>query len=96
MTKQKYLAVVVILALMAASPALAQEVDLSPVQNVLQSIIDAITGTLGIAIGTLALMGVFLGWFFGFIDWSRALYVLIGVVGIAAAPAIIATVFSAA
>ena len=78
----------------AASRASAQAVDLSPVQNVLQSIIDAITGPLGIALGTLALMGVFLGWFFGFIDWSRALYVLIAVVGIAAAPAIISTIFA--
>ena len=94
MKVQQYVIVGLTLALTAGSPALAQAVDLSPVQNVLQSIINAITGPLGIAIGTLALMGVFLGWFFGYIDWSRALYVLIAVVGIAAAPAIIATIFA--
>ncbi|WP_370631230.1 TrbC/VirB2 family protein [Mameliella sp. CS4] len=43
-----------------AGPALAQSIDLSPVQTLLQGIVDAITGPLGIVIGTLALIGVFL------------------------------------
>ena len=41
-----------------AGPALAQSIDLSPVQTLLQGIVDAITGPLGIVIGTLALIGV--------------------------------------
>jgi type IV secretion system protein VirB2 len=45
--------------LMFANPALAQSIDLSPVQNLLQGIVDTITGPLGIVIGTLALIGVF-------------------------------------
>ncbi len=44
--------------LMIANPALAQSIDLSPVQNLLQGIVDTITGPLGIVIGTLALIGV--------------------------------------
>lgn len=78
---------------LAAAPARAQTIDLSPVQNVLQSIVDALTGPLGLVVGTLALMGVFLAWLFGYIDFSRALYVLIAIVGIAAAPTIAATIF---
>ncbi len=46
--------------LMIANPALAQSIDLSPVQNLLQGIVDTITGPLGIVIGTLALIGVLL------------------------------------
>ena len=45
--------------LMLAEPALAQSIDLSPVQTLLQGIVDAITGPLGIVIGTLALIGGF-------------------------------------
>ena len=55
--------------LMVAEPALAQSIDLSPVQNLLQGIVDAITGPLGIVIGTLALIGVFLSWLFGILDF---------------------------
>ena len=39
--------------LMIANPAFAQSIDLSPVQNLLQGIVDTITGPLGIVIGTL-------------------------------------------
>ena len=45
---------------MIANPAFAQSIELSPVQNLLQGIVDTITGPLGIVIGTLALIGVFL------------------------------------
>ena len=38
--------------LMIANPAFAQSIDLSPVQNLLQGIVDTITGPLGIVIGT--------------------------------------------
>lgn len=78
---------------LAASPALAQTVDLSPLQNVLQGIVDALTGPLGVVLGTLALIGCFLGWLLGYIDFQRALYVVVAIVGVAAAPTIVATVF---
>lgn len=79
--------------LFAASPALAQSIDLSPVQNLLQGIVDAITGTLGIVIGTLALIGVFLGWLFGFVDFRQAMWVLVGIAGIAGAPLIVSAIW---
>ena len=41
-----------------AGPALAQSIDLSPVQTLLQGIVDAITGPLGIVIGTLVVVAI--------------------------------------
>jgi len=77
-----------------ASPALAQSIDLSPVQTLLQGIVDAITGPLGIVIGTLALIGVFLSWLFGILDFRQALWVVVAIAGIAAAPTIVAAIWS--
>jgi type IV secretion system protein VirB2 len=81
--------------LMVAEPALAQSIDLSPVQNLLQGIVDAITGPLGIVIGTLALIGVFLSWLFGILDFRKALWVLVAIAGIAAAPTIVTAIWGA-
>jgi type IV secretion system protein VirB2 len=77
-----------------AGPALAQSIDLSPVQNLLQGIVDAITGPLGITIGTLSLIGVFLSWLFGILDFRQALWVLVAIAGIAAAPTIVAAIWT--
>lgn len=79
---------------MLAQPAFAQSIDLSPVLNVLQGIVDAITGPLGIVIGTLALIGVFLSWLFNILDFRQALWVVIGIAGIAAAPTIVGTIWT--
>ena len=56
-----------------AEPALAQSIDLSPIQSLLQGIVDALTGPLGVVIATLAVLGVFLSWFFNIIDLRQAL-----------------------
>lgn len=77
-----------------AGPALAQSIDLSPVQTLLQGIVDAITGPLGLVIGTLALIGVFLSWLFGILDFRQALWVLVAIAGIAAAPTIVAAIWA--
>ena len=74
--------------------ALAQSIDLSPVQTLLQGIVDAITGPLGIVIGTLALIGVFLSWLFGILDFRQALWVVVAIAGIAAAPTIVAAIWT--
>jgi type IV secretion system protein VirB2 len=76
-----------------AFPALAQSIDLSPIQNLLQGIVDAITGPLGIVIGTLALIGVFLSWLFGILDFRQAMWVLVGIAGVAAAPTIVSAIW---
>ncbi len=82
------------LVIVAAEPAMAQSIDLSPIQSLLQGIVDALTGPLGVVIATLAVIGVFLSWFFNIIDLRQALWVLVGIAGIAAAPTIVAAVFS--
>ena len=84
----------VALMMVAAEPAMAQSIDLSPIQSLLQGIVDALTGPLGVVIATLAVIGVFLSWFFNIIDLRQALWVLVGIAGIAAAPTIVAAVFS--
>ena len=76
-------------------PAQAQSIDLSPIQELLQGIVDALTGPLGVVIATLAVLGVFLSWFFNIIDLRQALWVLVGIAGVAAAPTIVAAVFGA-
>ena len=83
------------LLIVAAEPALAQSIDLSPIQSLLQGIVDALTGPLGVVIATLAVLGVFLSWFFNIIDLRQALWVLVGIAGVAAAPTIVAAVFGA-
>ena len=83
-----------LLAIVAAEPALAQSLDLSPVQDLLQGIVDAITGPLGIVIGTLALIGIFLSWLFGIIDFRQALWTIVGIAGVAAAPTIVGTIWA--
>ncbi|MFC6589680.1 TrbC/VirB2 family protein [Sulfitobacter pacificus] len=82
------------LILLFAEPALAQSIDLSPIQSLLQGIVDALTGPLGVVIATLAVLGVFLSWFFNIIDLRQALWVLVGIAGVAAAPTIVAAVFA--
>lgn len=84
----------VALFLLIAEPALAQSIDLSPIQSLLQGIVDALTGPLGVVIATLAVLGVFLSWFFNIIDLRQALWVLVGIAGVAAAPTIVAAVFA--
>lgn len=76
-----------------AEPAMAQSIDLSPIQDLLQGIVDALTGPLGVVIATLAVLGIFLSWFFNIIDLRQALWVLVGIAGVAAAPTIVAAVF---
>ena len=87
-------AIAAALMIVAAGPALAQSIDLSPVQTLLQGIVDAITGPLGIVIGTLALIGVFLSWLFGILDFRQALWVVVAIAGIAAAPTIVAAIWT--
>ena len=80
------------LLIVSAEPALAQSIDLSPIQSLLQGIVDALTGPLGVVIATLAVLGVFLSWFFNIIDLRQALWVMVGIAGVAAAPTIVAAV----
>ncbi len=90
-----FLVALVSLLIVMSGPALAQSIDLSPIQSLLQGIVDALTGPLGVVIATLAVLGIFLSWFFNIIDLRQALWVLVGIAGVAAAPTIVAAVFGA-
>lgn len=82
------------LVLLAAEPALAQSIDLTPFLDLLNGIITAITGPVGIAIGTLAVIGLFIAWQLNFVDFRQALWLLVGIAGVASAPAIVAAIFN--
>lgn len=95
MPRSNFIIATVALLMLGAEPVLAQSIDLSPIQDLLQGIVDALTGPLGVVIATLAVLGVFLSWFFNIIDLRQALWVLVGIAGVAAAPTIVAAVFGA-
>lgn len=69
-------------------PALAQTFDTSPIQDMFQGLVDAITGPLGLVIATLVIAGLFLSWMLGWVDLRQALWVLIGIIGVASAATI--------
>lgn len=85
---------VLVVSIVIVEPAFAQSLDLSPVQNLLQGLVDAITGPLGMVIGTLALIGVFLTWLFGILDFRQALWTVVAIAGVAAAPTLVAAIWN--
>ena len=70
-----------------ADPALAQ--DLDPVKNMLQNIVDALTGPIGKLIATLALVAAGYMMFTGRLNWPWFLAILLGVVLVFSAKTII-------
>lgn len=70
-----------------ASPALAQ--DLSPVSDMIDNIIDAVTGPIGRGLAVLALVGSGVMMFFGRLNWPIFVAVFVGVVMIFSAETII-------
>lgn len=83
---------VIVLAL-SGDPAMAQSIDLSPVTSLLQGIIDTITGPLGIAIATLAVVGVGISWLFGIIDFRQAMFVVVAIAIVAGAATITSAIW---
>ena len=73
--------------LLAASPALAQ--DLSPVSDMIDNIITALTGPIGRGLAVLALVGSGVMMFFGRLNWPIFVAVFVGVVMIFSAETII-------
>lgn len=77
------------LVVMLAHPAAAQSINLDPITSFITTITSALTGTLGKAIATLALVGVAITWFFGFIDFRQAMWVIVAIVFIGSASLIV-------
>lgn len=88
------LVVMAICVFLVAEPALAAgAVNLSPVQTILQGIITTLTGPLGKAIATLAVIALGLSWFFGYIDFRQAFMIIVAIAIVAGAATIVATVW---
>mgnify|MGYP002714728285 FL=1 len=83
-----------VLTIMWSEPAAAQAINLNPIQTFLNSIVTALTGTLGKTIATLALVCVFIGWFMGYIEMRLALYVLVAIVFVGSAATIVNSLWS--
>ena len=72
---------------LAANPALAQ--DLSPVSDMIENIITALTGPIGRGLAVLALVGSGVMMFFGRLNWPVFVAIFVGVVLIFSAEAIV-------
>lgn len=73
--------------LACAAPALAQ--DLDPVQNMLQTVVDALTGPIGRLIAILAVVAAGYMMFTGRLNWPLFLAIFFGVVLVFSAATII-------
>ena len=80
--------------LMWSEPAAAQAINLNPIQTLLQTIVSALTGTLGKTIATLALICVFLGWFMGYVEMRLAIYIVVAIVFVGSAATIVNSLWS--
>jgi type IV secretion system protein VirB2 len=78
----------VAVAVIMAVPAQAQ--DLSPIQNMLESVESALTGPIGIAVATLAVIGTGFMSMMGRLNWGWFASVVIGIVLIFSAGTIVA------
>ena len=74
--------------LLLANPALAQ--DLSPIQDMLETVEAALTGPIGIAVATLAIIGTGFMCMMGRLNWGWFASVVIGIVLIFSAGTIVA------
>ncbi len=80
--------VLVAFAIVMSSPAQAQ--DLSPIQNMLESVESALTGPIGISVATLAVIGTGFMCMMGRLNWGWFASVIIGIVLIFSAGTIVA------
>ena len=85
-------AVLTITTLIATDAAHAQSV-LGKADSFLQKIVDALTGTTGKLVSTIAVVAVGLAAVFGRIEWTKALIVLAGIAIIVGAPQLVAALW---
>ena len=81
-------------ACLMATPALAATLD--PIQNIVDEIVTALTGPLGIAIGTLIIAGTGLGAAMGRLEWRTFFMAFIGLVMVYGAATIVAGIVATA
>jgi len=76
-----------------AEPTFAANIDLSPVQQFLDSIVKSLTGPLGKTAATLAVVASLLTWFFGIIDFRQLLWIVVAIVCIGSASTIVSSLW---
>ena len=85
-------AVLTLVTLVASDAAHAQSV-LGKADSFLQKIVDALTGTTGKLVSTIAVVAVGLAAVFGRIEWTKALIVLAGIAIIVGAPQLVSALW---
>ena len=88
------LGVALVMTLVMSEAAQAQSINLNPITSFITSITTALTGNLGKAIATLALVGVAITWFFGIIDFRQAMWVVVAIVFVGSASLIVNSLWS--
>lgn len=84
--------VLVLVSLAASDVAYAQSV-LGKADSFLQKVVDALTGTTGKLVSTIAVVAVGLAAVFGRIEWTKALIVLAGIAIIVGAPQLVSALW---
>ena len=84
------------LLVLMTSPALAAgTINLSPITNILTGIADTLTGPLGKAMATLAVIGIGAAWLMGYVDFRTVVYVVAGIAIVAGAATIVNAMWGA-
>lgn len=87
------IALAAIAAVLCSHPAFAQEIDLSAVDSLLDSILTALTGVTGRTVMTIVAVFVLIGGAFNFIDWGRVFTLLLIIVVIGVVPTVIQSIW---
>lgn len=90
---RKLISMAAIATVLWSQPALAQEIDLSAVNSLLDSILNALTGVTGRTVMTIVAVFVLIGGAFNFIDWGRVFTLLLIIVVIGVVPTVIQSIW---
>jgi type IV secretory pathway VirB2 component (pilin) len=90
---RKLIAMAAMATVLWSQPALAQEIDLSAVNSLLDSILNALTGVTGRTVMTIVAVFVLIGGAFNFIDWGRVFTLLLIIVVIGVVPTVIQSIW---
>lgn len=90
---RKLIAMAAIATVFWSQPALAQEIDLSAVNSLLDSILNALTGITGRTVMTIVAVFVLIGGAFNFIDWGRVFTLLLIIVVIGVVPTVVQSIW---
>jgi type IV secretory pathway VirB2 component (pilin) len=81
--------------IVATKIAFAQSIDTSAIDSVLESILDALTGTTGRITMTIVLFAVIISGLMSILDWSRVFWVIVGIVILGIVPTFVQAIWGA-